>query len=158
MKTLTIRNSLIFIVYGLLLDYAIRQAMILLFYFIALVSIGGIVYFLFKNSSRILTFTIWNVLSLMLLIHIVHSNLKYELVIIAGLLLLIALNNQKQTIFNFHFQVITFVIMALSIVFLNSKLNITNASIVAGLFIIGFGVVLFLSKEKSMVFLLLGAI
>ena len=132
--------------------------MILLFYFIALVSIGGIVYFLFKNSSRILTFTIWNVLSLMLLIHIVHSNLKYELVIIAGLLLLIALNNQKQTIFNFHFQVITFVIMALSIVFLNSKLNITNASIVAGLFIIGFGVVLFLSKEKSMVFLLLGAI
>lgn len=90
MKTLTIRNSLIFIVYGLLLDYAIRQAMILLFYFIALVSIGGIVYFLFKNSSRILTFTIWNVLSLMLLIHIVHSNLKYELVIIAGLLLLIA--------------------------------------------------------------------
>lgn len=158
MKTLTIRNSLIFIVYGLLLDYAIRQAMILLFYFIALVSIGGIVYFLFKNSSRILTFTIWNVLSLMLLIHIVHSNLKYELVIIAGLLLLIALNNQKQTIFNFHFQVITFVIMALSIVFLNSKLNITNASIVAGLFIIGFGVVLFLSKEKGMVFLLLGAI
>lgn len=66
MKTVTIRNSLIFIIYGLLLDYAIQQVMVLPFYFIALVSIGCIVYLLLKNSSRILTFTIWNVLSLML--------------------------------------------------------------------------------------------
>ncbi|MCZ9659975.1 hypothetical protein [Lactobacillus jensenii] len=158
MKTVTIRNSLIFIIYGLLLDYAIQQVMVLPFYFIALVSIGCIVYLLLKNSSRILTFTIWNVLSLMLLIHIIHSNLKYELGEIVFLLLLIIINRQKQNLFTFHFQLITLVIMSLSIIFLNSKLNIFNASIVAGLFIIGFGVVLFLPKEKSMVFLLLGAI
>lgn len=158
MKTVTIRNSLIFIIYGLLLDYAIQQVMVLPFYFIALVSIGCIVYLLLKNSSRILTFTIWNVLSLMLLIHIIHSNLKYELGEIVFLLLLIIINRQKQNSFTFHFQLITLVIMSLSIIFLNSKLNIFNASIVAGLFIIGFGVVLFLPKEKSMVFLLLGAI
>lgn len=158
MKTVTIRNSLIFIIYGLLLDYAIQENMILPFYFIALVSIGCIVYLLLKNSSRILTFTIWNVLSLMLLIHIVHSNLKFELGEIVFLLLLIIINRQKQNLLTFHFQLITLVIMALSIVFLNLKLNITKASIVAGLFIIGFGVVLFLPKEKSMVFLLLGAI
>lgn len=132
--------------------------MVLPFYFIALVSIGCIVYLLLKNSSRILTFTIWNVLSLMLLIHIIHSNLKYELGEIVFLLLLIIINRQKQNLFTFHFQLITLVIMSLSIIFLNSKLNIFNASIVAGLFIIGFGVVLFLPKEKSMVFLLLGAI
>ncbi|WP_310652179.1 hypothetical protein [Lactobacillus jensenii] len=158
MKTVTIRNSLIFIIYGLLLDYAIQQVMVLPLYFIALVSIGCIVYLLLKNSSRILTFTIWNVLSLMLLIHIIHSNLKYELGEIVFLLLLIIINRQKQNLFTFHFQLITLVIMSLSIIFLNSKLNIFNASIVAGLFIIGFGVVLFLPKEKSMVFLLLGAI
>lgn len=158
MKTVTIRNSLIFIIYGLLLDYAIQQVMVLPFYFIALVSIGCIVYLLLKNSSRILTFTIWNVLSLMLLIHIIHSNLKYKLGEIVFLLLLIIINRQKQNLFTFHFQLITLVIMSLSIIFLNSKLNIFNASIVAGLFIIGFGVVLFLPKEKSMVFLLLGAI
>lgn len=158
MKTVTIRNSLIFIIYGLLLDYAIQQVMVLPFYFIALVSIRCIVYLLLKNSSRILTFTIWNVLSLMLLIHIIHSNLKYELGEIVFLLLLIIINRQKQNLFTFHFQLITLVIMSLSIIFLNSKLNIFNASIVAGLFIIGFGVVLFLPKEKSMVFLLLGAI
>ncbi|MCZ3621281.1 hypothetical protein [Lactobacillus mulieris] len=158
MKTVTIRNSLIFIIYGLLLDYAIQENMILPFYFIELVSIGWIVYLLLKNSSRILTFTIWNVLSLILLIHIVQSNLKYELGEIVFLLLLIIINRQKQNLLTFHFQLITLVIMALSIVFLNSKLNITSASIVAGLFIIGFGVVLFLPKEKSMVFLLLGAI
>ncbi|MDK7256416.1 hypothetical protein QP455_05825 [Lactobacillus jensenii] len=158
MKTVTIRNSLIFIIYGLLLDYAIQQVMVLPFYFIAFVSIGCIVYLLLKNSSRILTFTIWNVLSLMLLIHIIHSNLKYELGEIVFLLLLIIINRQKQNLFTFHFQLITLVIMSLSIIFLNSKLNIFNASIVAGLFIIGFGVVLFLPKEKSMVFLLLGAI
>lgn len=158
MKTVTIRNSLIFIIYGLLLDYAIQQVMVLPFYFIALVSIGCIVYLLLKNSSRILTFTIWNVLSLMLLIHIIHSNLKYELGEIVFLLLLIIINRQKQNLFTFHFQLITLVITSLSIIFLNSKLNIFNASIVAGLFIIGFGVVLFLPKEKSMVFLLLGAI
>lgn len=158
MKTVTIRNSLIFIIYGLLLDYAIQQVMVLPFYFIALVSIGCIVYLLLKNSSRILTFTIWNVLSLMLLIHIIHSNLKYELGEIVFLLLLIIINRPKQNLFTFHFQLITLVIMSLSIIFLNSKLNIFNASIVAGLFIIGFGVVLFLPKEKSMVFLLLGAI
>lgn len=158
MKTVTIRNSLIFIIYGLLLDYAIQENMILPFYFIALVSIGSIFFLLLKNSSRILTFTIWNVLSLMLLIHIVHSNLKFELGEIVFLLLLIIINRQKQNLLTFHFQLITLVIMALSIVFLNLKLNITKASIVAGLFIIGFGVVLFLPKEKSMVFLLLGAI
>lgn len=152
MKTVTIRNSLIFIIYGLLLDYAIQQVMVLPFYFIALVSIGCIVYLLLKNSSRILTFTIWNVLSLMLLIHIIHSNLKYELGEIVFLLLLIIINRQKQNLFTFHFQLITLVIMSLSIIFLNSKLNIFNASIVAGLFIIGFGVVLFLPRKKYGVF------